>query len=247
MNFIITITTIIVVCILYIMIYKPRIFKFARPPQQQQSQSFPKAPNPSKPAKFQFGGRTVTGMQQYKNGPQNFIVSNGGRTLQASINPSSFDGSKPGNSRSRLRNEVAIRDELKKNGQTISFNFRAQGVDNLSKNKSAIFFQLKPQGGGGNDSLIRLGIKNGFISYGIHGNDTVATNIPASKKNAIQVTSKDGRGYLSINGKPITNKAGKPISFSLGAANSTQIKFGLEGLPSAVHGEIQGSYDNISF
>lgn len=243
----IIVTTIIVVYILYIMIYDTNTFKFAKPKPPIKPQPFPAAPNPSKPTTFQFGGRTVVGLQQYKNGPQNFRVGNGGRSLRASINPSSYDGSKPGNTQQRLRNEVAIRNELKKNGQTIGFNFRAQGVNNLNKNKSAIFFQLKPQGSGGNDALIRLGIKNGFISYGIHGNDTVATNIPASQKNAIQVTSKDGRGYLNINGKPITNKAGKPISFSLGAANSTQIKFGLEGLKEAVHGEVQGSYDNISF
>lgn len=246
MNITIIVTTIIVVFALYIMIYEPRIFQFAQP-QQQKPQPFPNAPNPKKPTSFQFGGRTVTGLQQYKNGSKNFRVSNNGKSLQASINPSSFDGSKEGNSQRRLRNEVAIRNEVKRTGQTISFNFRAQGVNNLNQNKSALFFQLKPQGFGGNDSLIRLGIKNGFISYGLHGNDTVSTNIPASQKNAIQVISKDGRGYLNINGKPITNKNGEPISFSLGAANSTQIKFGLEGLKNAVHGELQGSYDNISF
>lgn len=247
MNLTILVTTIMVVGILYVMVYEPNVFKFARPQPAQKPQPLPKAPDPSKPTTFQFGGRTVTGLLQYRNGPKNFRVSNGGKTLQASINPSSYDGSKKGNTQRRLRNEVAIRNEVKKTGQTIGFNFRAQGVNNMNKNKSTIFFQLKPQGSGGNDSLIRLGIKNGFISYGIHGNDTVATNIPASQKNAIQVTSKNGRGYLNINGKPITNKAGKPVSFSLGAANSTQIKFGLEGINDAVHGEVQGSYDNISF
>jgi hypothetical protein len=243
----ILVITIVVVCILYIMIYEPYTFKFAKPTNVLPISQFPPAPNPTKPVSFKIGGKTVIGLLQYKNGPQNFRVGNDGRSLQASINPSSYDGSKKGKSQHRLRNEVAIRNEVKKTGQTIGFNFRAQGVNNLNKNKSAIFFQLKPQGGGGNDSLVRLGIKNGFISYGLHGNDTIATNIPASQKNAIQITSKNGRGYLNINGTPITNKAGEPISFSLGAANSTQIKFGLEGLNNAVHGEVQGSYDNISF
>lgn len=210
--------------------------------------TYPSAPQQQKPTQCKFGGQNVKNcLLQYYDGDKNFIVTNDGKTLKARINPSSYDGSKSDKSKYRNRNEIALRDVLKKNGQTISFDFVANGQQNVDKNKSALFFQLKPEGGGGNDALIRLGIRDGKISYGIHGNDTVPTDIPANQTNNIQIKAKDGRGYLYINGQQIKNKGGEPISFSLGAADSTQIKFGLEAVPGQISGDVTGTYDNIQF
>jgi outer membrane biosynthesis protein TonB len=208
----------------------------------------PSSPNQQKPTSCTFGGKQNKNcLLQYYNGNQNFQSSNNGTRLQASINPSSLDGSKNDGSQNRIRNEIAVRDVMKKDGQTISFNFSASGGNNVNKNKSAIFFQIKPQGTGNNDSLIRLGIKNGMVSYGLHGNDTVPTNIPANQHNNIQIKANNGQGTVYINGQPVKDSKGQNVSFSLGAAANSQIKFGLEAVPGQIDGTITGSYDNISF
>ena len=209
----------------------------------------PHAPQQQKPTSCRFGGKDVKNcLLQYYSGEQNFIVTNDGKNLQARINPSSYDGSKNDKSKNRNRNEIALRNVVKKDGQTISFNFSAQGAQNMDKNKSAVFFQLKPQGHGGNDAQIRLGIKSdGTIGYGLFGGNIQSTGIQANQNNNIQIKTDNGRGYLYINGKQIKRKDGEPVSFSLGAADDTQIKFGLEAVPGQINGDVYGIYNNIRF
>jgi hypothetical protein len=209
----------------------------------------PSAPQQQKPTSCTFGGKTVKNcLLQYYNGDDNFRVTDNGKRLEAKINPSSYDGSKDDKTKNRNRNEIALRDVVQKDGQTISFDFRASGNQNIDKNKSAIFFQLKPEGYGGNDAQIRLAVKDdGTIAYGLYGGDTISTGVKADKNNNIQIRTDNGRGFLYINGQPVKTNKGDPMSFSLGSASSTQIKFGLEAVPDQITGDIYGTYDNISF
>lgn len=210
----------------------------------------PSAPQQQKPMSCTFGGKTIKScLLQYYDGDSNFRVTNDGKRLEARINKSSYDGSKDDKSKKRNRNEIALRDSVRPNGQTISFDFSATGHNNIEKNKSAIFFQLKPEGYGGNDSQLRLAVKDdGTIAYGLHGGNTVSTGIQASQNNNIQIKTNDGRGFLYINGQQVKKNNGEPVSFSLGG-NSTQIKFGLEAVPDQLDGkgDITGVYNNIGF
>ena len=218
------------------------------PPSGSQGvkSTYPSAPQQQKPTTCQFGGQNVKKcLLQYYNGDQNFIVSNNGTRLQARINQSSYDGSKSDKSQNRLRNEIALQNILQKDGQNVSFDFSASGTQNIDKTKSAIFFQIKPTGGGGNDALIRLGVRDGKIAYGIGGGNMIPINIPAGQRNNIQFKMNSGRAYLYINGKQVNNSSGSPISVSLGNPNDSQLKFGLEGVPEQINGDIVGSYDNI--
>ena len=229
---------------------KPPDGRGQKPPGGRGGNSIlPSAPQQQKPTSCRFGGRDVKNcLLQYYNGDQNFIVTNDGKTLQARINPSSYDGSKDDKSKNRNRNEIALRNVVQKDGQTISFNFTAQGAQNMDKNKSAIFFQLKPEGHGGNDAQIRLGVRSdGTIGYGLFGGEIKSTGVQASNNNNIQIKADGGSGYLYINGQQVKANNGEPVSFSLGAANSTQIKFGLEAVPGQINGDVYGIYNNISF
>lgn len=210
----------------------------------------PPNPDPSKPHPVTVGGKSVTNaLLQFS--PGGLALHDGGKTLHASINPKSKDGSKKYDSTRRNRNEIALRGL--KDAKTISFNFSSKGSDNLAKKRAGIFFQIKPPGHSGNDAYIRLGVKDGKLASGIGGADTVTLVGPGGKtysgsdNNKIEVKMNDGKGALYINRDKVHQIGdARKRDINLPVNDSTNFKLGLESKPSSLGGEFSATYTDIN-
>jgi hypothetical protein len=202
-------------------------------------------PNTDKIDNVTIGGFTTQALLQWNNGA--LQVSQNGTSISSSINPQSTDGSKEEYSKKRHRNEIALVVPKKevRDLETISFEFRANGTDNIKQHSTGIFFQLKPSGKGGGNAY-RLGIRDGQLAIGLpYGTAQIVKDssgkpidMDASHKFDVKFDGKGG-GTVYVDGKPVKPKIKMPNT-------ETNIKFGLEGLPGTIKGgTVSGQYDNI--
>ncbi len=201
-------------------------------------------PNADKIDNVTIGGFTTQALLQWNDG--DLQVSQNGTSISSSIDPQSTDGSNEGNSKKRHRNEIALVVPKKevRDLETISFDFRANGTDNIVQHSTGVFFQLKPSGKGGGNAY-RLGIRDGQLAIGLpYGTaqivkDSSGKPIDMDKSHKFDVKfDGKGGGTVYVDGKPVK----PPIKM---ANTETNIKFGLEGLPGTIEGSVSGQYDNI--
>lgn len=239
---------IIIIIILLVILYNFHLLNvddnFFLAVATKPTNSFPTAPNPTKPQTVYVAGKPFKGLLQYKNGQ--FIANSNGTQFTATIDPKSLDGSKKGDSTSRLRNELAVKNMIGGSG-TISFNLKTSGSQNVSDSKSSKstnIFQIKPSGQGGNDAFLRLGVKQGKITYGIDGGNQKPTDISASVNNKVDIklNTNTGKHDLYINGKLITS-----FKASKGDLQDANVKFGAEGFKNETKGRFSSTYSNVSF
>jgi hypothetical protein len=202
-------------------------------------------PNADRIDNVNIGGYTTQALLQWNNGA--LQVSQNGTSISSSINPQSTDGSKEEYSKKRHRNEIALVVPKKevRDLETISFQFRANGTDNIKQHSAGIFFQLKPSGKGGGNAY-RLGIRDGQLAIGLpYGTAKIVKDssgkpidMNASHKFDVKFDGKGG-GTVYVDGKPVKPEIKMPNT-------ETNIKFGLEGLPGTIKGgTVSGQYDNI--
>lgn len=225
------------------------------------------SPLPNKPSLVNIGGKQVVALLQWNDG--GLRISQNGRVITSTIKPSSTDGSKVGKSTGRNRNEIAIKymaDKVK----GIDFKTALSGYENMKKNKSAIWFQIKPEGSSGdNNATIRLGVESdGRITIGRHGikgkNNSsggpmyTSLNAKDYKGKPLNISVKlnqSGKNVILVNGKELTLDNGKVAEFEDPPKKST-IKFGAETVKGTLFdfnskdnnpGEFGVTYSDIGF
>lgn len=210
-------------------------------------------PNPTKPVRVNIGGKTgVESLLQYKKGEGALKVTNNGKNISGTINPSTCDGSKLGCVTRRDRSEIASRGKELTKVKNVAFVYQATGTENILPNKSGIFYQIKPGGdSGGNDSHIRLAVKDGVVAAGLNGGNTIPlkikdengkkVTIDARNKNAFEIKiNPTGKDSLYVNGQ-------EALTFNMPKVQeTTNFKIGFETVKGQLKGDFGGSYTDYT-
>lgn len=189
------------------------------------------APNPDKkPKVISIGGSKGQVILQYTSG--GVKISPDGTNITSSINPSTPDGVGWGD---KQRNEISIQERLTDGNGEISFDMYATGATSNTNNSIINTFQLKPPGS--EYGALTIGIKDGKYAFKVGGRHSIQTDIKADTHVQVDLSIKNGKGELYLNGVKQTSEFNVP--------KSSNIKFGLEGSDN-VNGTISSKYDEIT-
>ena len=177
------------------------------------------------------GQQQVSTRLQYTN--SGVQVSIDGKTINASINSNTPDGSSTSGGTYRIRNEIKLVNLLAKN-PTISFTINISGSQNASGMVN--FSQIKSTSSPHPD--LKVGVKNGVIAYGGGQQDsTTLSSINASQSIHVTIQVKNSQATLNINSAKIASYTIDPTA---------DIGVGLEGLPGGVQGTISAQYSDYT-